>query len=92
MSYVNVNYGDTLRLGVQGDPVCDVQRFCNGGNGYGMSGLTVGGKFGGATENSVKNFQRYAGLSIDGIVGPNTWNAMLTGGGLGIPSLRRNGC
>ncbi|KAB8335590.1 hypothetical protein SD80_004625 [Scytonema tolypothrichoides VB-61278] len=35
--------------------------------------LQVDGEFGGNTETAVKNFQKYYGLTIDGVVGPKTW-------------------
>lgn len=38
--------------------------------------ITVDGDFGPATENVVKQFQRDKGLAQDGLVGPNTWNAI----------------
>ncbi len=37
----------------------------------------VDGDFGPNTEREVKNFQHLKGLSRDGIVGPNTWKALL---------------
>lgn len=40
--------------------------------------VTVDGSFGPATETAVINFQRSAGLAADGIVGPNTWGALLS--------------
>ncbi len=38
-------------------------------------GLTVNGTFDSQTETAVKQFQESAGLVVDGIVGPLTWNA-----------------
>ena len=42
-------------------------------------GVRFDGKFGPSTEKAVKDFQRHAGLADDGIVGPNTWTALLGG-------------
>lgn len=38
----------------------------------------IDGIFGSQTENAVKNFQQNNGLSVDGIVGPNTWKSLTT--------------
>jgi hypothetical protein len=43
---------------------------------YGYS-VTVDGVFGSNTETKVKEFQKAKGLTADGIVGTNTWNALL---------------
>ncbi|QAA33058.1 peptidoglycan-binding domain-containing protein [Clostridium manihotivorum] len=41
------------------------------------AGLTTDGSFGSLTYNAVKSFQASKGLSQDGVVGPNTWRALL---------------
>jgi peptidoglycan hydrolase-like protein with peptidoglycan-binding domain len=41
--------------------------------------LTADGKFGPKTASSVKNFQEAKGLTVDGIVGPDTWQALIQG-------------
>lgn len=41
--------------------------------------ISIDGIFGGGTENAVKVFQRNRGLSVDGIVGRNTWEWLLKG-------------
>lgn len=40
--------------------------------------LGVDGIFGAQTDLAVREFQTYAGLSVDGIVGPRTMNALFT--------------
>lgn len=39
--------------------------------------LAIDGVFGQNTENAVRTFQQQNGLSVDGIVGPNTWRTLL---------------
>ncbi|MFB7829080.1 peptidoglycan-binding domain-containing protein [Streptomyces hydrogenans] len=51
-------------------------------NRYGY-GLVVDGDFGTASTNAAKDFQSKHGLTADGIVGPNTWNALVGGSGSG---------
>lgn len=43
-------------------------------------GITVSGAFDAQTETAAKEFQQGAGLTVDGIVGPLTWNALPDGG------------
>ena len=43
-------------------------------------GLAVDGIFSSQLEAAVKQFQQGAGLVVDGIVGPLTWNALPDGG------------
>lgn len=45
-------------------------------NALGFTGSGLDGYFGGGTRNAVINFQRSRGLSQDGIVGCNTWEAL----------------
>ena len=44
--------------------------------GYGIPPLAVDNSFGPATKQRVKNFQEDAALTIDGVVGPKTWQAL----------------
>ena len=44
--------------------------------GYGISPLAVDNSFGPATKQRVKNFQEDAALTIDGVVGPKTWQVL----------------
>ena len=38
--------------------------------------VSIDGSFGAATENSVRAYQRFAKLTVDGVVGRTTWNSL----------------
>lgn len=61
----------TLRRGSKGDDVRTVQRA------LGFTGSDVDGDFGPKTERAVRAFQASKGLQVDGVVGKNTWAALL---------------
>lgn len=46
-------------------------------NGYSCGKWGADGSFGGDTLAAVKKYQKAKGLSVDGIVGAKTWNALL---------------
>ena len=70
-----------LRKGSRGNAVSYLQERLNA---YGAS-LRVDGSFGPATLKAVKNRQSAAGIGVDAVVGPKTWNA-LSGSGSKAPS------
>ncbi len=63
-------YRATLYFGSTGEDVEYLQKWLNAA---GFGSLVVDGIFGVATEEAVKKFQKYYGLTVDGIVGPQTW-------------------
>jgi peptidoglycan hydrolase-like protein with peptidoglycan-binding domain len=65
-----------LREGASGSAVTKLQQLlqkagCNPGG--------IDGKFGAGTQAAVMSFQGSRGLSVDGVVGPQTWHALETG-------------
>ena len=65
----------TLRRGSTGGDVIYLQSLFN--RAYpAYSKLAVDGDFGPAMESVVREFQRRAGLGVDGVVGPATWRAL----------------
>ncbi len=74
LSRDNLNNYPLLRSGSQGNFVYLLQFILNQ---YGYN-LTVDGIFGSRTLNAVRDFQRNNSLSIDGLVGTNTWRTLLT--------------
>ena len=65
-----------IGYGSQGDEVKELQTTLNN-NGY---KLDVDGIFGAKTLSAVKDYQKQNSLSVDGIVGKNTWGALLSSG------------
>ena len=80
ISEVERIYSDTLRLGDRNDDVRTVQYYLNF-IGYFNDNLPIDlaqdGIFGPKTQQAVLAFQRYYGLTPDGIVGKQTWNAII---------------
>jgi peptidoglycan hydrolase-like protein with peptidoglycan-binding domain len=64
----------TLRRGSSGSAVSDLQRRLSAA---GFNSGAVDGIFGSLTEAAVRSFQGARRLGVDGIVGPNTWGALL---------------
>ena len=62
----------TLKRGSTGSEVRELQTLLNN-NG---AKLSVDGKFGPKTQAAVQNYQKSNGLTVDGIVGDNTWGAL----------------
>lgn len=62
----------TIRYGSRGD---DVKALQNALNAAGYS-LDEDGIFGSKTQAAVKQYQKSQGLTVDGIVGKNTWGAL----------------
>lgn len=64
----------TLRSGSSGAAVKDLQTRLKAAGRYSDA---IDGKFGPNTLNAVKAFQRSVGLTVDGVVGPRTWGALI---------------
>jgi peptidoglycan hydrolase-like protein with peptidoglycan-binding domain len=69
-----MNNGPTLQNGSTGSDVKRLQRILVELKLLDYSGID--GSFGPQTESSVKSFQQSSGLTVDGIVGPQTWQAL----------------
>src|SRR5882724_9809808 len=69
-----MNTGPTLSIGSTGRDVRRLQRIFVMMKALGPSNIT--GTFDATTEQAVKDFQQGAGLTVDGIAGPLTWQAL----------------
>ena len=58
---------EVLKKGSKGESVRTLQEFLK---------ITVDGDFGPKTESAVKSYQKKTGLTVDGVVGKNTWMVM----------------
>jgi peptidoglycan hydrolase-like protein with peptidoglycan-binding domain len=65
----------TVRQGSRGEAVSTLQKALNARG----ADLAEDGIFGPLTEAAVKNYQQSRTLGVDGIVGPQTWNALIAG-------------
>ena len=46
-----------------------------------VNGQNADGRFGADTERAVRTLQTRLGMTVDGIVGPDTWRVLQSGGG-----------
>lgn len=67
-----------VQQGSTGDAVRAVQSQIHS-RGDGANQITIDGIFGPITNSAVRAFQTILGLSVDGIVGPQTWNHLVNG-------------
>src|SRR5438067_7484131 len=72
-----MNSGPTLSIGATSHDVRRLQRIFVMTKTLAPSNIT--GTFDATTEPAVKDFQQDAGLTVDGIVGPATWQALPAG-------------
>ena len=72
---INVEEMDIVRSGDSGENVTELQENLNQ---LGLYPLNPDGDFGHQTEMAVRQFQEMSGLDVDGVVGPSTWEELLT--------------
>jgi peptidoglycan hydrolase-like protein with peptidoglycan-binding domain len=66
----------TVQEGSSGEPAQQAQ-FLLSAEGYGLAPAQVDGSFGAATKVAVGRFQKDKHLTVDGVVGPTTWEALI---------------
>ena len=71
-------YPGVLRTGSSGTAVRELQFYLYLMSAYESSipPVSIDGKFGTDTERAVRAYQRFAGLTVDGVVGRTTWNSL----------------
>ena len=71
-------YPGVLRTGSSGTAVRELQFYLYLMSAYESSipPVSIDGKFGADTERAVRAYQRFAGLTVDGVVGRTTWNSL----------------
>jgi len=62
-----------VQIGDQGDAVSAAQTLLN----WHGAAIEVDGDFGEQTDGAVRNFQTWNGLVVDGVVGSQTWGALI---------------
>lgn len=71
-------YPGVLRNGSSGTAVRELQFYLYLMSAYESSipAIAIDGQFGASTEATVRAYQRFAGLTVDGIVGRTTWDSL----------------
>ena len=72
-----MNHGPVLRNGSTGDDVRRLQRVLVMMKSLGFE--QIDGMFGAKTEAAVRGFQDALDVTVDGVVGPVTWRALVSG-------------
>jgi peptidoglycan hydrolase-like protein with peptidoglycan-binding domain len=74
MSPTTISPWPLLEEGARNHPVKTLQHLLRARG----QNVAVDGLFGSKTDAAVRAYQRKAGLAVDGVVGPNTWSALIT--------------
>ena len=71
-------YPGVLRNGSSGTAVRELQLYLYLLSAYESSipSVSIDGRFGASTEAAVRAYQRFAGLTVDGVVGRTTWDSL----------------